>query len=197
MGQAVVDLPDTPAPPAASAASTDDLLAQMAGEEIDRLLAEAEGERPAGSAAAAGMPPLQPLPFLSPPVVPPEQVPESNATQLRGFLGGLASDSGPDPVTELAASSRAPAAGKSTEQHRSDPLADEDSSAERAALASSASNTAAGARSVNWIVRVLAWINSPLDSCPDHIREAIGKIAILTAVNAVAIVAYVVFLRHH
>ena len=54
MGQATVDLPDQPdpaaveaaAPPPTSLSSADDLLAQLAGEEIDRLLAEADAERP-------------------------------------------------------------------------------------------------------------------------------------------------------
>lgn len=45
MGQAVLDLPDPlEEPPAAGAASADDLLAQLAGDEIDRLLGEAEAE---------------------------------------------------------------------------------------------------------------------------------------------------------
>ena len=46
MGQAMVDLPDPLETPAASGLGADDLLAQMAGEEIDRLLAEAEAETP-------------------------------------------------------------------------------------------------------------------------------------------------------
>ena len=50
MGQAAVDLPDpldTPPQPDAStgAAGTDELLSQLAGEEIDRLLADADVER--------------------------------------------------------------------------------------------------------------------------------------------------------
>ncbi len=41
MGKAAVDLPDPmQQPPPAGRTSTDDLLAQLAGEEIDRLLAE-------------------------------------------------------------------------------------------------------------------------------------------------------------
>jgi len=47
MGQVAIDLPDplhNPEP--APGPSADDLLAQLAGEEIDRLLAEADVERP-------------------------------------------------------------------------------------------------------------------------------------------------------
>jgi hypothetical protein len=59
MGQAVVDLPDPlAAPPPSNLSGTDDLLAQLAGDEIDRLLAEADVEQrstptPAGPTAAA------------------------------------------------------------------------------------------------------------------------------------------------
>src|SRR5580698_6597282 len=58
MGQAIVDPPDPqenskPAP----TTSADDLLSQLAGNEIDRLLAESEGQAPAIPAAAPPPPP--------------------------------------------------------------------------------------------------------------------------------------------
>lgn len=55
MGQAVMDLPDPldAPPPPASMAGTDDLLSQLAGDEIDRLLAEAEVERPPTPSASS------------------------------------------------------------------------------------------------------------------------------------------------
>jgi len=52
MGQAVVDLPDPMEKPPASATSADDLLAQLAGDEIDRLLTESDAEAPADPAIA-------------------------------------------------------------------------------------------------------------------------------------------------
>src|SRR5689334_16945335 len=61
MGQASVDLPDPLEMPGASGlAGTDDLLAQLAGDEIDRLLAEAQEENPppAPPAASAGTAPV-------------------------------------------------------------------------------------------------------------------------------------------
>ena len=66
MGQATVDLPDPlEQPPAASPANTDDLLAQLAGDEIDRLLAEADADAPAPAAVA--VPALQPEAPADPP----------------------------------------------------------------------------------------------------------------------------------
>lgn len=53
MAQATVELPDTATPDAANAGSADDLLSQMAGEEIDRLLADADKELAAGETAPA------------------------------------------------------------------------------------------------------------------------------------------------
>lgn len=59
MGQATVDLPDPlQNTQPAQAKSADDLLSQMAGDEIDRLLAETDSElaNPAGDAVAASQP---------------------------------------------------------------------------------------------------------------------------------------------
>ena len=45
-------------------------------------------------------------------------------------------------------------------------------------------------------VRLLEWINAPFDALPDSARDAIGKVAVMTLVNAVAILIYVLFFRH-
>ena len=63
MGQAAVDLPDPlDAQSPQSAAGMDDLLAQLAGDEIDRLLAEAEAESPRAENPAAVTEPADPDP---------------------------------------------------------------------------------------------------------------------------------------
>jgi hypothetical protein len=207
MGQAAVDLPDTPNPSPTSAASTDDLLAQMAGEEIDRLLAEADGERPAKPAPVPAAPapadtPAQKRSNAAAEASAAVESPDADASQLDGVLGGIATDIGPDPVAELAGASRGTARGASDDGHRPDPLEEEEAAAiaERGALSDAARNhsdAAASAASVPVLVRVLSWLNSPMASCPEHVREAIGKIAILTAVNSISVFAYVLFFRHH
>lgn len=67
MGQATVDLPDpldTPAPD--TLAGTDDLLAQIAGDEIDRLIAESQDERgPSAPRGGQPAPPREVTPALS------------------------------------------------------------------------------------------------------------------------------------
>jgi hypothetical protein len=49
---------------------------------------------------------------------------------------------------------------------------------------------------VPFYVRMLEWINAPFDALPDGARDAIGKVAVMTLVNAVAILIYVLFFRH-
>jgi hypothetical protein len=44
-------------------------------------------------------------------------------------------------------------------------------------------------------IRVLEFINSPLDSLPDPIREIVGKIALVTFINAVVVIGYVLLFR--
>ena len=47
------------------------------------------------------------------------------------------------------------------------------------------------------LLRLLAWVNSPVDSLSDDARDLVGKIAILTMVNALAVLVYVLFFRRH
>jgi hypothetical protein len=205
MGQAAVDLPDPLSPPASAdgPVNADDLLAQMAGEEIDRLLAEQEVERSPKPARAAtpnkGTPaPSSPSNAANPPAQP--NPPESDA--LTGVLGQIAPESeiAPDAVATLASAPQATAEGKSAAELLDEELAADEA---RAALSSArfqADPDAGGSEASSPLplpLRVLAWVSAPLDACPDHVREAIGKIAIITAVNALAVLFYVLFLRPH
>jgi hypothetical protein len=46
-------------------------------------------------------------------------------------------------------------------------------------------------------LRPLEWLSAPLEACPETLREVIGKVAIVTLVNALAVLAYVLLLRKH
>ncbi|HEY8666693.1 MAG TPA: hypothetical protein VIL86_08520 [Tepidisphaeraceae bacterium] len=47
-------------------------------------------------------------------------------------------------------------------------------------------------------LKPLEWLNAPLAACPESVREAIGKVAILTLLNGAGLLAYVlIFRRHH
>jgi hypothetical protein len=47
------------------------------------------------------------------------------------------------------------------------------------------------------LVRVLEWINAPLSDLSDGAREALGKVALVTTLNAVAVLTYVLLFRRH
>ena len=50
---------------------------------------------------------------------------------------------------------------------------------------------------LSFLLRPLEWLNAPLAACSDTVREALGKVALMTLVNALAILLYVLFLRKH
>ena len=47
------------------------------------------------------------------------------------------------------------------------------------------------------LVRVLEWMNAPLEGVSEGMRQAMGKIAIITTVNAIGVFVYVLFFRRH
>jgi hypothetical protein len=84
--------------------------------------------------------------------------------------------------------------------------ADETSSAERSALAADSVPAEAATaqieepkerRSFLFLLRPLEWLNAPINVFPDTLREFVGKAAILTVVNALALILYVHFVRRH
>jgi hypothetical protein len=162
MGQAAVDLPDPlEKPKPAPTTSADDLLAQLAGDEIDRLLADAD----AGKSPTPASSPLEP-PILieSPPIVAEAAPVLEEPTPDRGDT-----ETGNPERSALAASELA-------QQTMDLPDLDAD---------------------VPLFLKPLVWLNSPLEMFPEQFRETLGKIAVLTLVNAIAVLAYVVLFRRH
>ena len=252
MGRAVADAPNPlDAPPPASMSGTDDLLAQLAGDEIDRLLAEADVERPAAAPAAPAAA-AAPAPTATPTADPASKA--SDGDELDNLLSELnkepeAADAGPkqktlteqvpDVLAQLAVRpavtvGESAAAAETTPVPTVEPEQPLDavmSAQEREALSLSnleaataaaeqqdASMAAAEAKAtgaavapqpapvptdiavasgpVHPVVRVLEWINKPLSFIPDAARDPIGKAAIVTIVNSIAVLIYVVFIRH-
>ncbi len=215
MGQAAVDLPDPLSAAPVSSGNTDDLLAQLAGEEIERLLAEAD--EPKGQAPSAEQPlEFEPTPTASSqsPVASVVEAPTANPAgsavpkeevELNALFTQLEGSASPPPeVGEKPAS--APAV---EEPSAADALAEEmleDAAVSgRAALANGAVPASVPSseterhtgESTSLLIRLLEWMNRPLDCCSDQTRDLIGKIAILTTVNAGAVLAYVIIFRHH
>jgi hypothetical protein len=244
MGKAAVDLPDplqTSSGPDRGRAltSTDDLLAQLAGEEIDRLLAEVEDAAPApAEPAPAPAPSAAPPAFLletpsptpaSTAAVPPvidEPAPQPDLArdaadlnaELDAIFGAAAaappspavlhppqpgvSAAGPDADSAdtsaaeragLMAPAAAAAAGSPRSQPAAAPAAAITASAPAPARAAAAPEPDAGPLPI--YLRPLEWINAPLESCPQPVRDFVGKAAIITLANAAAILIYVLLFR--
>ena len=236
MGKAAVDLPDpleTPSDSAKTLTSTDELLAQLAGEEIDRLLAEVDDQ---AALAAAPLPPRanaalsRPIDLDGTPdpaaAAPPPTLPDDEAA---GRLA--AAPDQPDVTAELdaffksavhppadataSASSDAVDATPAVQDPEVSPSTEplETSAAERAGLnapapdpapqtAASAAPTpipaapqADDAEVLPLYLKPLEWINAPLTACPSALRDFIGKAAIITLVNAAAVLVYVMLFR--
>jgi len=171
MGQAVADLPDPleSANPS-DAKSADDLLSQLAGDEIDRLLAESDGEpAPPPKAAEA----TQPAPTVAPAAQPAETV------DLDAVLDTAVADhTAAAERSALHAAAHAPIIAEPVDQSPQIELGE-------------------GARRVPLILRPLEWLSSPLDPWPDQLREILGKIGLMTLINALAVLAYVLLFRRH
>jgi hypothetical protein len=221
MGQATLELPDPleRSGPVSNAPTgdTDELLSKLAGEEIDRLLAADEVERVAGADKKKGK---------GGPAGPTKGAAATEDAKLSKQIDELLTTLGPtpatkpSPMTDVAAASppRAeaqpvPAAAPPTSPVVTDPAPSGDlpriedtTAAERAALvdplaeviaAEEAAQPARDFGPVPPLLKPLVWLNIPVARCPDIVLNAIGKAAIVTLVNAVLIIGYVLIFRRH
>jgi hypothetical protein len=176
MGKSVVDLPDpleqsAPEPlTSAAPAGVDDLLAQMAGDEIDRLLAEADTPREAPVDKPVPIPARTDAVIAAPP--PPETKTETD-------------EEGATTAAERSALEM-PAEPIASPKPEADLFSEEEVNA-----AEDADDT------LPFYLKPLAWLNAPLEFLPEGVREAVGKIALLTLFNAAAVLIYVVVFRKH
>jgi hypothetical protein len=176
------DLPDPLAElDTATAAEADALLQQLAGDEVDRLLAMPPSTplvSPVQEASAAPAPAIDLAPATLPDAPsPPEPVrpadPDEAALEAATTSGSSAAahDSSEAVAAELTAALQKSAA------HEYEPIE--------------------AAKPVPALLKPLVWLNAPLAGLSDSSREAIGTIAVVTAMNAAAVLVYVLFFRHH
>jgi hypothetical protein len=204
MGQATVDLPvDLPDPlesagedPGnAQAQSADDLLSQLAGDEIDRLLAES-GEEPAAEPTAEIAPPLD--------EIPPAEIPPADISPVETQSGAIPAPEH-SPVQAALAPATKPAKTPLEEEMDLDAAID---AAARERMAIRETDTQPqdnspqielgdAVRRLPLFLRPLEWLSAPLDPWPDQLRDLIGKAGLITLVNAVAVIAYVLIFRKH
>jgi len=208
MGQAAVDLPNSTGNPPSPLSGADDLLSQMAGEEIERMLAETESAK----TAAANDPfasqlddLLNQLNSASPDLVTVEQIAIIPAALPEESVIAPAAE---NPVVD--ALDPIPAAAKEEEPVALPAVIEQPTTAaERQALTPPVDTLAAIEKAVETpsrviaedrtpiLVKILELINSPFATCPDMLRDMLGKIAILTLMNSVGLILYVMLFRKH
>jgi hypothetical protein len=163
----------------AATANTDELLSQLASSEIDRLLAEADGNpAPPEKKIAEQTPSKEPPPDPEPAAKGSER---AALLQAAGFESTTATPDAPPIEDERAALLHA-AGFESPEEmgfHPKTNTAGESSRPERLPV----------------YLKPLIWINAPLDACPSVVRQMLGKVGIVTLFNALAVLAYVFFFR--
>jgi hypothetical protein len=198
MGQAAINLPDPLAKPLASSVSADDLLSQLAGEEIDRLLAAQDDAAPVAEEGKdfvkvfgpdgvrqASLPPKSSNNDER--TAPATQPLNEHATERTTVTEEQPPVVTAEPVTAPEDSSTSPA-----ERSALDGVAE---LLEEQSRGDGADQSESLPRSAPLYVKPLEWINAPLLLLPESAREIIGKIAILTFVNAIAVLVYVLVFR--
>ena len=206
MGQAVADLPDPlEMPPPASLAGTDDLLSQIAGDEIDRLMAEAEGGRPVAERRGVPAPTAPVSPTVDEltelldklhdaPAAKPQPAVEASAHESRAAVSQVADAMALTPpaiaheAEALMSTAERDALGLSN-------LSDATDAAEHDDATHIVSEEAQPVARPSLLITLLEGLNAPLSFVPDAARDAIGKIAIVTLANSVAVLVYVLLFR--
>jgi hypothetical protein len=225
MGQAAVDLPKTAERVPAPLASADDLLSQLAGAEIDRMLAAAEPKQdsppePSGPPASEMREATQSaqdayaaevdqlFKHLNAPSEQPPVAPAAVSEPAAPAAAPTAAEAAPEIIpTENVATPDAPApppAPPNLDPPRafSAPVAVPIPHAEIAApqpitVAQAIESAVQQVKQqrASLLVRVLELINLPLERCPDAARDLVGKLAILTFMNAIGVLLYIALFR--
>jgi hypothetical protein len=214
MSQAALDHPDPLADPMVdpglSQQAADELLSQMAGDEVDRLLRQNDlADAPVASPAAPefqqsptpaepqGTAPSQPVP----PAADPEPAPPpEKPAEIDSLLAQLTD--GPDTVEPVVAfEDAADEPGTALEEraalHGSAPAVEPALVAIESAVQKSASEPRPPllSRLIAALELPLRLINAPIAGLSPATRTAIGKIAIVTLFNATAVLIYVVWFK--
>jgi hypothetical protein len=205
MGQSVVDLPDplehaVPQPlTLPSPAGVDDLLAQMAGDEIDRLLAEADAPRE----TPAAVHPQKSVPGEAAATPTPVVAGAAEPLAMAGRDTPAGEPAAPVPVAEVVSSEVDLESAMTGDERSALDLPREPSQvalpADGVVFDQDEDDDAPqeADESLPFYLKPLEWLNAPLEALPEGGREAVGKIALLTFFNAMAVLIYVIVFRKH
>jgi hypothetical protein len=204
----------------AVASNTDELLSQLAASEIDRLLAEADSPAPAGKPDAMGKSDAAGASDAAVAEAIATAVAEvsgdgAGAGELRaGGTGDATAGEGLERAALLQAAGFETAA-LAGETGASAAVKEAGSGDERSAILQAAGfespleieltprkkveegEMEAAEEPVPIYLKPLVWINAPLDSAPVVVRQVLGKVGLVTLINALAVLGYVIFFRKH
>jgi hypothetical protein len=166
----------------ATANSTDELLSQLAASEIDRLLSEADAKTPSTPEPAHGK--------SETPVAPVAEGNERSALlEAAGFEKAEEPAEPPAPAPPHAGDERSAllqAAGFESPEA----VAPESEPAAELQVPTEDDR-------IPFYLKPLIWMNIPLENRPLLVRQMLGRAAIVTLVNALAVLTYVFFFKKH
>jgi hypothetical protein len=174
----------------------DDLLSKLAGDEIDRLLAEADAH---AAEKAVAPPEAKPAEAMEEPAV--EKVVSSAETdlakELDAILGGAKEEPAPPPAP--LPPPPAPAAEETAHVAKLAEELEVDKPTHAAVVEElTVKQTAPAVQPrTSFLLYPLIWINMPVEFLPDPMRRLMGKAAVLTLINAIGVFVYVAAFRKH
>lgn len=198
------DLPDPLDNRAATAASPDDLLSQMADDAIDKLIAAADAGPPAGTAATdeAALPSEFNELLGDMPTAPAAPAREASLESVLAAAEANVAPSAPIEAPAAETPPHEPTANPETPPAAAPPASEPaihsaadipGTTADVKALLADDAGVSADKSSI--LLMPLEMLSTPLTHADDKIRNAVGQIAILTLLNAVAVLIYVFVVR--
>ncbi len=176
MVQPALDLPDPiNSPDSLPQNGADDLLTQLAGDQINRMLSDSDAQPRDGSDT------------VPPPVV------VTVAEQLNSFFDEI--EKGPPPAPEP---SVLPALEDEVEENlvtRHEYFELTAPHSEMVDLIPINAELDESDRSNSAFVRMLEWLNAPLKAMPNWVRTLVGVLGIVLMLGAISVIGYVVILR--
>jgi len=171
----------------ATATSTDELLSQLAASEIDRLLSEADAKNPTPAPEKAEAPVATAM----------EGTERTALLEAAGFESARPESAG--APKEPAAPAQPPVQDERSAllQAAGFESPDDVGDAHAAPAADAKVSVEADDDRVPIYLKPLVWLNIPFETCPSLIRQMLGRAGIVTLVNAIAVLTYVLFFKKH
>ena len=173
----------------ATATSTDELLSQLAASEIDRLLSEAD--------AKSSVPEPAPEKAEAPVATAMEGTERTALLEAAGFESARPESAG--APTEPAAPAPPPVQDERSALLQAAGVESPDDVGDAPAAPAADAKLAAKVDDdrVPIYLKPLVWFNIPFETCPSLIRQMLGRAGIVTLVNAIAVLTYVLFFKKH